>query len=132
VTPAPRATATPAQKATVTPALAEARTATVAAARAAVGAERVLDLLRELVAATPPPEGGCDPADLIDIAAGITAAREPICAELGRAVAASGPASGALTLAEELAELDARWQAALSAARVELTRRTAASRRRYG
>jgi hypothetical protein len=94
-------------------------------------ASDVVELLRKLVAATPAPVSSCDPAELVEQAETIAAEREPLYQELGQAVAAEGArgVSAGAPLAEALADLDARWNAALAAARVSLNqRRTAAGR----
>jgi hypothetical protein len=93
----------------------------------------VVEILQKLVTATPAPVGGCDPSDLVDQAEKIAAEREPLCAALGKAVESEGAGvKGAAPLVAALADVDARWQAALAAARVALGQRTTgAAARRY-
>jgi hypothetical protein len=103
--------------------------------------EKIVELLEQLVAVTPAPEGGSDPSELAETAARIAEEREPLCAALGQAVdtaAAHGARDRAISagapLVATLADMDARWSAALTAARVALAQRTSgdsAARRYY-
>jgi hypothetical protein len=113
------------------------KSASAGGAAAGSPVKDVVALLEQIVAATPAPTGGCDPSELVDLAEKIAQEREPLCAALGRAVEAAGGANEAVAAASApllaaLTDVDARWQAALAAARVALAQRTTtASRRHY-
>ena len=86
-------------------------------------------LLRELVDATPPPTSGRDPSEILAEAATIVSGRAPLLQQLTTALAAEGANDAALALRATLDDRDARWQAALTVARREMTQRMTAMRR---
>ena len=89
----------------------------------------VVDLLREIVNATPPPTSGRDPSEIVTEAESITRGRVPLLQQLAGALAIEGVGAEALALRATLDDRDARWQAALTVARREMTQRMTAMRR---
>ncbi len=90
----------------------------------------VFEALREVLAATPEPPRGADPADLLTAGQAMADAREAPLARLRALMSDSVELHAECApLLDEINDRDARWQAALSRAGVELTRRAAAVRR---
>jgi hypothetical protein len=90
----------------------------------------VFDALRAVLAATPEPPAGADPGDLLAAGQAMAEAREAPLARLRALMSDSVELHvECAPLLDEINDRDSRWQAALSRAGVELTRRAAAVRR---
>ena len=80
-------------------------------------------LLKALLAATPPPDRAADPVLLLEQAEQIVKARAPLMDELANLIRQGASLAGVASLAEELADHDKSWQAALSCARDTVSER---------